>query len=138
MKVIICGSKDIQNYGNKIKQAIDFANYLIPKEKIDKIVCIDHYVEKWAKNHDYKTKFFETPWLDISPPDAIIIEKDGRKINLRAPQIRDNLVITYSDSIICIYKRQVVNGEWVDDEYMDNIIKKMKELKKKVVVMEIE
>lgn len=137
MKIIIISSKDIKYTYKLIDDSIWFSRHII--KNIDKIVCLDKFVEKWAKDRKYKTKFFPILWtkLDIEPEKCIIKEKDGSRFNILASRNRDELATKYAQGLICIYKRNIVNGEFVDDKNMDRIIEKMKELGKKISVMEM-
>lgn len=112
MKVIIAGSRSVQNY-DIVKQAIEDSGFL---PQITEVVSgtargVDRLGERWAKENGISVRFFPANW-----------KKYGKK----AGMIRNAEMAEYADALIAIWDNESPGTA--------NMIRTMEKLGKKFYV----
>lgn len=127
MKVIIAGSRDVENF-ELVEKAVKDSGFKITEVVSGGARGVDKLGEKWAeKNLKKKPKIFEANWKDLKAKGAII--KDGYygKYNANAGFDRNKEMAVYADALIVLIKNNSPGSSHMYEE--------MKTLKKKVYVV---
>lgn len=117
MKVIIAGSRTIQNY-SVVEQAIfdsgwadeisevvsgaseqDVLDYMNGKRKAN----VDILGAVWAIHNGILPVYFPADWDSVNVPGAIIRWKNGKPYNAKAGPDRNELMAAYADALILVW-----------------------------------
>lgn len=95
MKVIICGGRDFNDYG-QLKKAIAKSGFLITEVVSGGASGADALGERWAAENGIPVKKFPAEWDNLKQPGAVIkINSWKKKYNANAGFFRNEEMIKY-------------------------------------------
>lgn len=113
MKVIIAGSRDIQDY-SLIDKATHESGFSISEVVSGEANGVDKLGESWAGNNSIPVKPFPAKWQDFSEPCHIKMNSYGRKYNALAGHRRNKEMADYADALICIHNNSRGSRDMID------------------------
>jgi hypothetical protein len=105
MKVIIAGSRDIDDY-EFIDSAINNSGFIIEEVVSGGAKGVDTIAELWATNNKIPVTVFKADWKNISSPDAIIMTNSHGQYDKKAGIRRNEKMAEYADALIAIWDGQ--------------------------------
>lgn len=119
MKVIVAGSRHISDYlviETAISHAIRVHQLNITEIVEGEAQGIDTLARQWAINHLIPFKPFKADWDNITAPGAIVlINRWGKKYNVRAGYDRNQLMADYGEALIAIWDgKSTGTGDMID------------------------
>jgi hypothetical protein len=123
MKVIIAGSRDVNDY-KLVELAIKRSGFKITEVVSGMADGVDKIGIEWAKNNNVKWKEFPADWKNLDAPGAIIRENSYGKYNVKAGFDRNEEMGAYAERAIIIIKDES-KGSTHMKETMDMLGKKV-------------
>lgn len=124
MKVIVAGSRNINNY-EVVRKAIDSSCFGKPITEIvsGRAKGVDRLGERWADKHNIPIKPFSPDWNNIEGDNVVIGEfSDGKKYNKLAGINRNKEMGQYADALIAVWDGQSKGTKDMID-YMNSLKK---------------
>lgn len=99
MKVLICGSRTINDY-NVVKKAIQDSGFYITEVVSGGAKGVDRLGEMWAREHNVRVKQFLPEW-----------NKYGKQAGI----LRNKEMVDYADAVIAIWDGESKGTKWTID-----------------------